>query len=298
MTTARVPKSEKVGSSPPVDVISPKTVSGRRGDEPEKGGQGGPSRRPIASPSRRSAAASKSSVDWSQYNRVIIEYCCYENSLMGKSSPASKSCYVLRVTEQHDQTTEEGLQWLLNEIGKIPKGIPILLWGSIPCTGGSPWARYNLRKYPDTFPARLRYLRTQWRQMTYNFYRVSDVIRKRGGHWALEWPSRCEYWDSPFVLEFLNRQTGDVYEATANGCAFNLRAIAGPYRGCLMSKCWHVKSTLPNLTEFLDRPCSCSPNYKHAHAEGQNTAHSGRYTREFVASVHKMFSKFVEKTGN
>ena len=114
----------------------------------------------------------------------------------------------------------------------------------------------------------------------------------------MEWPSRCEYWDSPFVRDFLDRQQGDVYEATAKGCAFNLRAIAGPHRGVLMSKAWHVKSTLPNLTEFLDRPCRCGQNTIHAHAEGQNTVHSGRYTREFVTSVHKMFSKFVAKTEN
>ena len=284
-------KVRKGGSSPPVDVIQPKSSSGRRGDTTVQGGKGGPSR-------RSTPVASKPSVDWSQYDRVIIEFCCYENSLMGKRTPASKSCYILRVTEQHDQTTEEGLRWLLDEIHKIPKDLPILLWGSIPCTGGSPWTRYNLRKYPQTFPARLRHLRAQWRKMVHNFYKVSEVICQRNGHWALEWPSKCEYWDSPFVKDFLRRQNGNVYEATACGCAFDLRAIAGPYRGYLMSKAWHIKSTMPNLAEFLDRPCHCSPDSIHAYAEGQNTAHSGRYTPEFVNSVHKMFSTFISNREN
>ena len=92
------------------------------------------------------------------------------------------------------------------------------------------------------------------------------------------------------MYRFLCRQKGKVYEATASGCAFNLRAIAGPLRGNKMSKAWHVKSSIPTIAHYLDRSCSCPPNYQHAPTEGQNTAHSGRYTVEFVAEVHKMFS--------
>ena len=192
--------------------------------------------------------------------------------------------------DQGNRTTLEGHRWLLGQIDRIPKEIPILLWGSIPCTGGSPWARFNLRRYPDTFPDQLRKLKAIWRQLTYGFYRIADVVTKRGGHWALEWPSKCDYWNSPHVQEFLSRQKGKVFEATATGCAFNLRAIAGPLKGKKMSKSWHIKSSIPTIEKYLNRSCSCPPNYEHAPTEGQNTAHSGRYTVEFVAEVHKMFA--------
>ena len=208
---------------------------------------------------------------------------------MGRSTVESKGCKVIRVTEEHDQTTEAGFQWLVDQVGQIPKDKPIFLWGSIPCTGGTPWARYNLRRYPDTFPARLRMLRTQWRRMTYNFYRMVDLVRKRRGDWALEWPSRCEYWQSPQVLDFLRRQKSQVYEATATGCAFNLRAKYGKEKGRKMNKAWHVKSSMSNVAEFLDRSCTCPSNYVHAKAEGQNTVITGCYTPEFVAAVHRMY---------
>ena len=133
--------------------------------------------------------------------------------------------------------------------------------------------------------------------MTYNFYRIADIVRKRHGHWALEWPSRCEYWQSPQVLDFLNRQKGEIYQATATGCAFNLRAVAGKDKGRRMSKAWHVKSTLPLVEHFLDRSCNCPPGYVHAKAEGQNTVHSGRYTPEFVASVHRLFAVCTSTEG-
>ena len=143
---------------------------------------------------------------------------------MGRKTPQSRGCHVIRVTQDHDMTTEQGLLWLVGTIRKIPKRIPILLWGSIPCTGGTPWVRYNLARYPDTFPARLRIIRSQWRKMLCNFSRVCDIVRQRGGYWTLEWPSRCAYWDSPIVQRFMQRRKEPVFEATAVGCAFGLRA--------------------------------------------------------------------------
>ena len=124
--------------------------------------------------------------DWKGIDRVIIEYCCYKDSLMGRPTAQSKGCRVIRVTSEHDQTTKQGLSWLLEEIRGIPRNIPILLWGSIPCTGGSPYTRLNLKQYPDTFPARLRMIRAEWRKIFHNFMCVRDVVIPRGGYWTLE----------------------------------------------------------------------------------------------------------------
>ena len=214
---------------------------------------------------------------------------------MGKRTPESKGCKVIRVTTSHDQTTEAGYRWLLDQVRKIPKHIPILLWGSIPCTGGTPWARYNLRRYPHTFPARLRRLRAEWRKLICNFFRLSDIIRHRNGYWALEWPSRCSYWESPQVEQFLRTQRGTTFEATATGCAFGLRAISGPLRNHPMSKAWHVKGTSPTTAEYLNRNCQCESNIKHAPTSGANTAHTGRYTSAFVTAIHRMFHEATKR---
>ena len=155
---------------------------------------------------------------------------------MGGSIPQSVGCRVIRVTSEHDMTTERGLLWLLGVVREIPKHIPILLWGSIPCTGGSAWIRLNLKQYPNSFPGRLRMLRKQWRKMFLNFTRVCDVIRRRGGYWALEWPSTCAYWDSPIVEEFFKKAGNPTYQATATGCAFGLKATYGSVAGFPMSK--------------------------------------------------------------
>ena len=185
LSTERLPKVRGDSATPEAAAIT------------GQGGQGGVNPIPIEpNHSRRCHCAGcihnrtvtkiqekEQETDWTKYNRVIIEYCCYPDSLMGKKTQASKGCKVIRVTTTHDQTTEQGYNWLVNQIRKIPADKPILLWGSIPCTGGTPWARYNLRRYPETFPKRLRQLRAEWRILTYNFFRISNIIQKR---WKLD----------------------------------------------------------------------------------------------------------------
>ena len=190
-------------------------------------------------------------------------------------------------------TTEQGLLWLVGTIRKIPKRIPILLWDSIPCTGGSPWTRVNLARCSNTFPARLRLIRNQWGKMLSSYSQVCDIIRQRGGYWALEWSSRCAYWDSPIVKQFLRRQKEPLYEATAVGCAYGLRAETGPLQGHPMSKAWLVNGNLPLLPSALERSCHCAANTVHAQASGDNTEIIGKYTPSFVAAVHSLFARTV-----
>ena len=59
--------------------------------------------------------------------------------------------------------------------------------------------------------------------MLSGYSQVCDIIRQRGGYWALEWSSRCAYWDSPIVKQFLQRQKEPLYEATAVGCAYGFQ---------------------------------------------------------------------------
>ena len=123
--------------------------------------------------------------------------------------------------------------------------------------------------------------------------RVCDVVRQRGGYWAIEWPSLCAYWESPLVQDFMKRVGKPIFQATATGCAFGLKAIYGKVAGFPMSKAWMIKGNMPLISEALRKPCGCNPCVVHAQASGANTEVTGRYTPAFVASVHTMFSKTV-----
>ena len=187
-------------------------------------------------------------------------------------------------------TTESGLRWLTGVIRDIPRRIPILLWGSIPCTGGSRWVRFNLKQYPTTFPARLRMLRAQWRRMFTNFTKVWDIIAKRGGYWSIEWPDGNAYWNNPLVLDFLAKVGSPIYQAIVAGCAYNLRALYGQEAGQLMGRAWLIKGNIDLIPQMLEKPCSCPKGTEHAVATGSNTEVTGKYTEAFVRTVHSMFS--------
>ena len=78
--------------------------------------------------------------------RVIIEFCADPSSRIGILTP--KDCNVFRITAQHDITSEENIQKVINIVDNIPQGIDILLWSSIPCQEGSPWHRINKDRFP------------------------------------------------------------------------------------------------------------------------------------------------------
>eukprot|EP00975_Prorocentrum_lima_P048640 10176674-Prorocentrum_lima.AAC.1 len=58
-------------------------------------------------------------------------------------SKAPDDCRVVRLTEQKDMTSDEGVEYALGEIKKT-KEKGILLWASIPCSGGSSWQHINM----------------------------------------------------------------------------------------------------------------------------------------------------------
>ena len=91
------------------------------------------------------------------FDRMLIELCTNEDSKLGESTQSSEGCLVVRVTIKHDLTTERGVQFVLQVISAwcshrrlIGAKVCLLLWISIPCTGGSPWNRQNKTQSKET----------------------------------------------------------------------------------------------------------------------------------------------------
>ena len=71
-------------------------------------------------------------------NRVIIELCCADDSRLGQLSRSSEGCLIVRVTESDDLTREDTIKkvlWFAKNVQSHK--IPVLIWLSIPCTGGT-----------------------------------------------------------------------------------------------------------------------------------------------------------------
>eukprot|EP00959_Pyramimonas_sp_CCMP1952_P108218 2262625-Pyramimonas_sp.AAC.1 len=120
--------------------------------------------------------------------------------------------------------TDKGRRLALNDIKKF-KGQHTILWGSTPCTGGSPWQCVNEAHYfrigNHRATRRLRGIRTDFRPLFWHFREIARAVHKAGGAVCLEWPTQCNYWRGPQVKEFM-RELGFVKTAL-HGRAYGLR---------------------------------------------------------------------------
>ena len=131
-----------------------------------------------------------------KYDRLLIEFCCGENSKMGMSWRESRGCRVARVTIANDVTTPAGLRYVQDLIEQCD-GPHTLLWAAMPCTGGSPWQFYN----QQFAGARIK-IREHLRVFSLIFDTFLACARQlvaKGGFIVNEWPRNCTYWKRPEV---------------------------------------------------------------------------------------------------
>ena len=71
--------------------------------------------------------------------RRLVEFCTSSESRLGKMAPPN--CEVVRFTIDDDLTSDEGLSKALAAVSD-PE-FQVLLFGALPCTGGSQWQNIN-----------------------------------------------------------------------------------------------------------------------------------------------------------
>jgi hypothetical protein len=109
------------------------------------------------------------------YPRTIIEFCCGPDSLIGRTTPHSLGCHVVRLTQEEDVTSNRGLVTAMEAVD----GPNVLLWGSLPCTGGSAWQRIN--KHRPGGHARLRKHFNTSGKCGNPLNKLRDVPMRKGG---------------------------------------------------------------------------------------------------------------------
>ena len=241
--------------------------------------------RPAAAPCKVPTAVS-TGMD----NRVVIEFCCGEDSRLGRETEHSRNCIVYRLTEAHDLTTAEGLKFAKQCVDKsLAFNGKVLLWISIPCTGGSPWQQIN-KKYPS---ARLK-IRNHiklFNKLWSALVELTDYMKHVKLDYVIgfEWPKDCSYWRLRKVKKF--ESDHKLKTVLVNGCRVNLRSIVNDK---LIPKPWFVKTDSDSLnSELQGRICNHTADM-HTHCAGKDTKRSEEYTDEFVALIHDGFRKHCE----
>ena len=155
-------------------------------------------------------------------NRVIVEFCYAEDSKRGEKRNASKGCYVIRVTEKDDATKQSTIKRLCKDLrpllcdegGYKAQSKQLLLWASLPCTGGCSWQHINIltnrervEDHHELFLKLLKSLKA--------FMRIMKPFKPE---LAMELPKTCDYWKWTVVQRTMGvgAQGSMQYNAGAN----------------------------------------------------------------------------------
>ena len=210
------------------------------------------------------------------YTRRIVEFCCGKHSRIGARAPAD--CEVIRLTITDDLTTQAGLQKALSAV--TAPGVPTLLFGAIPCTGGSPYQFLNWRLGPAT-RAKIRKHRAIFRLLWRHFCIVADACLANGGQIAIEWPRSCTYWRDRSVKSRLKRWGCKQHHL--DGCMYGLVSQQPATRGTPLRKPWTIAST---ASRFEDIGRRCDGQHAHVRTQGRDTKLTESYTDALADGIH------------
>lgn len=185
--------------------------------------------------------------------RRIVDFCTSFDSWIWKMAPPN--CEVVRLTIDDDLTSAEGLAKVLAAVSD--PNVQVLLFGALPCTGGSQWQNINWKRGPDQQD------KTQghwdiFEVLFDNFVKVAAACSQNGGHSAIEWPCACSYWSRPVVHSFL--RVYSLVDYDFDGCVFGLcsaveatlgnpvRSFGGSHPTCPSSKIYASNVRIPLLS--------------------------------------------------
>ena len=200
-------------------------------------------------------------------NRIIIELCCENDSRLGKVTSNNRGCFTIRVTAEHDltrKTTVDNVVKLVNLI-KVME-LPVLLWVSIPCTGGTRLTDLNWALGTDLTRAKIEAHQKLYQSLFHNLRRIYACVVGPKVHVAIEWPNSCKYWKFLAVRQFIDRY--DLKTNRFDGCMYGLTTTNGasPIR-----KPWRVDTNV-DFGTYLSR--KCDGTHEHVQCCGKHARES------------------------
>jgi hypothetical protein len=176
------------------------------------------------------------------HDRALVEFLSSDKSKLGTRAPGS--CKVVRLTLDLDMTKQEGVDaakaTIIEEDG-------VFLWGSLPCTAGSPRQTVNVLKPGGK--ARIRAHRRVVKRLIANFRECALLNKSLGGLCGFEWPKDCTLWSEREVAQL--RMELALEDVVFDGCAFGLVSHHGSDAGLPIKKPWRVATDMAVLRDML-----------------------------------------------
>ena len=224
-------------------------------------------------------------------NRVIVEFCCGEDSKLGEKRNASKGCYIIRMTAKDDATKQSTINRLCKDLRPLlcdegrytAKSRPLLICASLPCMGGCSWQHINIltnrEKVEDHHKLFLKLLKSLKSSMR--------VMKPLKPELAMELPKTCDYWKWTVVQAFIKKHC--LQSCLCDGCMLGIVDDDGrPLR-----KSWQIMYTLllPGLNGR-----TCDGTHEHGQSRGHSHKDAESYSYHVTDAIHRDWKQHVAKT--
>ena len=221
----------------------------------------------------------------SSYDRIMIEYCCSENSKLGEESrKQAKGCKVIRVTKDDDATRGECVTKTVKRVEEFMKSNPknktdLMIYISLPCTGGCPWN--NVNKESHSGKEQIKEHQKLFKKLFKGLEDLCSRLSYANPILLFELPTMCEYWKWKRVQAFLRKYGMDKYKF--DGCQVG----TCDRHGNLIRKQWTLASNLVTYSAFT--AFKCDGSHQHGESRGSDLKNAENYTYKMTDMIHKIF---------
>ena len=214
---------------------------------------------------------------------LIVEFCTSPESEMKEVGSSTEGVEVLTVTEADDGTRSDTIESIREQmISHRKRGKLVVLWSSIPCTGGCPFQYICIKKFGQDYMGHLRELYQIQKKLWKGFLRMSEVA----DFVAIEWPKRCAYWGWNQTKDFLRKRK--TFSTFVDACSVKLNQ-----KGQLVRKTWRIETDSTRLLESL-KVCVCDGRHDHLPSKEVNWKETQHYPRRFCELILEGFKAELE----
>ena len=222
------------------------------------------------------------------YDRILVEWCCSEDSKLCQKRKQTKGCHMIRVTESEsdDATTDACVTSIAKQVQQLCSANPlakVLAHASLPCTGGCPWN--NINKNNQGGQSKIEEHQKKFKVLLKKLDKILDTIKDVFPYLSFELPTFCEYWKWTTVRSFVDKH--DLIKHQLHGCQVGVTKQNGEP----LKKGWTIASNVRSFS-VLDKLC-CQGEHNHAQSRGKALKAAEGYTYKLTDKIHSCFRRLA-----
>ena len=233
-------------------------------------------------PKLATAAGNQGGSDKSFGPRMLIEFCCSDDSKLSSQRKSSQGCHCIGVTEKDDGTTNSCRQRLASQVQDFRNEFhdgTLILYASLPCVGGNPWGNVNVLTVEGQ--ERFKEQQKQSTKLFKSFVKLVGEVYDERTLIAFELSKNCKYWRWPMVRKFLVERSMTMHHF--DGCMLGVLGNDGQP----MKKSWSIAGNFKELAKLDSYKCDGS--HEHDQSRGKALKLAENYTFKLTDMLHECF---------